>query len=430
MNIGTAQIEITPPLGLDLAGFAIRKQPSTDVLDPLYTRVLYIEDGLRKLLWLHCDLLAIEQQMADRIRNWCQQELGIPAAAVMISTTHTHSGPAMLISNGCGELDTSYVGRVEGQMRSAAIKATGNVERCRLVATQGLCERGVDRRGFASAHTDPRVGALGWTRDDGTFKAALISYGMHPVCLRSTQISADWPGVAAHCLSGSLPGNPLCVVLSGASGNINPPAVGVGPKEMAIWGKEVALSVSAKLISAARSSMGPGLRLSAATSSRLDLPLDPWGDEELEECIAQCRADKGGYREFGEKFEMAIDAWRLMMLKRFKKHDHPVAPAVLGLARFEHIAFLTVNAEVFSRFTELATSGGAGEVYTVGCTNGMIGYLATAEAYDEGAYEVAWSMLFYNLPRPRRGGLEMLASHAEALLNGKLHNHFQENHSK
>jgi hypothetical protein len=77
-----------------------------------------------------------------------------------------------------------------------------------------------------------------------------------------------------------------------------------------------------------------------------------------------------------------------------------------------------VNAEVFSRFTELVNAAAGGRVYTLSCTNGMIGYVPSAEAYDEGGYEVSWSMLFYNMPRPRKGGLELLADRARRLVAG------------
>ena len=71
---------------------------------------------------------------------------------------------------------------------------------------------------------------------------------------------------------------------------------------------------------------------------------------------------------------------------------------------------------MFSQFTALAASAANGPVYTVSYANGMLGYIPSAKAYDEGAYEVTWAMLFYNLPRLRKGGLELLAERARRLL--------------
>jgi hypothetical protein len=88
------------------------------------------------------------------------------------------------------------------------------------------------------------------------------------------------------------------------------------------------------------------------------------------------------------------------------------------LLSFNRSNFLTVNAEIFSRFSELMNAKAHYPVYVVGCANGMIGYVSSAEAYVEGGYEVAWSMLFYNQPRLQKGSLELLAQHAGHLLEG------------
>lgn len=63
MIVGTAQLDITPQPGIDLVGFAVQSQPSTGVLDLLAARALYLEDGPERLLWLHVDLLAVEEPL-------------------------------------------------------------------------------------------------------------------------------------------------------------------------------------------------------------------------------------------------------------------------------------------------------------------------------------------------------------------------------
>lgn len=42
---GVARSEITPPIGVELTGYAARQQPSTGILEPLYARALYLEHG-------------------------------------------------------------------------------------------------------------------------------------------------------------------------------------------------------------------------------------------------------------------------------------------------------------------------------------------------------------------------------------------------
>ena len=71
MIVGTSQIGITPQPGIELAGFAIRPQPSTSVLDRLSVRGLYLEDGPERLLWLHADLIALELLLSTNTPPAC-----------------------------------------------------------------------------------------------------------------------------------------------------------------------------------------------------------------------------------------------------------------------------------------------------------------------------------------------------------------------
>ena len=236
MIVGTSQIDVTPQPGIELAGFAVRPQPSTEILDPLAVRGVYLQDGQERLLWLHADLIAFDRAFVDEVRQNVEKECGIPASRVMLAATHTHSGPASLSANCIGVLDPNYLAWLKRRFLLAARGCLTNREECRVVPAESCVELGVDRRRFASAHTDPRVGAVGLRRNDGTFKAALLSYAMHPVCLRGSWISADWPGETARVLSQGLPGEPTVLVSNGACGNINPPQVGVQPEQMRAWG--------------------------------------------------------------------------------------------------------------------------------------------------------------------------------------------------
>jgi len=404
MDVGVAQIEVTPDVGIDLAGFAVRPQPSTGVQDPLYARALYLSDGAEKLLWLHGDLLSVSDVLADRIRSRVATQTGLDYSRIWISTTHTHSGPATFPQNGTGRTDGSYVAWLEEQFQAAALLALKNPERCVMASVQGRCDLGVDRRKRSSAHTDSRVGALAWKRPDGSFKAVLLTYSMHPVCLRGALISADWPGVTAKVLSDSLPGRPVALVLSGACGNINPPSVGVEVDQVQQWGQQIAEAILPDLMRTPAESRPIDRPVLKVVGTSLKLDLEPWNAPEIDAFAMASLSGAEGHREFGAKFGEAVEAWRQTMKQRCLHNAPPYTQAVMAIAIIGKTTLLAVNAEIFSKFTSLVTQDLVDSTYAIGCTNGMIGYLPTREAYDEGAYEVEWSLFFYNLPRPRQGG--------------------------
>jgi neutral ceramidase len=444
MIVGTSQVDITPLPGIQLVGFAVRSQPSTAVLDSLAARALYLEDGTERLLWLHVDLLAVEESLVNEIQRRLHAELGIPREHVLITATHAHSGPPAVHLTGCGDYDADYVAWLKDRLLDAVRLAMTNLEPCDLVTAEGRCTLGVDRRGQTSAHTDPRVAAVGWRRPDGTFKAVLLNYAMHGVCLWGTEISADWPGAAAQALSQALPGRPIALVCTGACGNINPPSVGVSPGQMQQWGRQVAESVLPVLLLAPilrhPDKTGTGSEQNVASSGeneRCEAPVPvlsgpllgvaatdvaiPWDNStvsDIADYADRCLADQSGYSKFGEKHRLAVETWRQTMAQSAAAGKLSDLTVHLVAVTLGPVVFVAVNAEIFSRFGDLIRTDDGRFVYPIGCTNAVIGYLPDLAAYEEGGYEVQWACLYYNKPRPRRGSLELLAEQSRRLVRG------------
>ena len=94
MKCGTSQVCITPPVGIELSGYAARVQPSVGVCADLYVRGLFLEEGSEKLLWLHADLVGFDREWTATLRRELAAELGLEARQILFSATHTHAGPA------------------------------------------------------------------------------------------------------------------------------------------------------------------------------------------------------------------------------------------------------------------------------------------------------------------------------------------------
>ena len=415
MKVGTAQVDITPKPGVELSGFAARTQPSTGVLDLLFAKALYLADGGERVLWIHCDLVGIDREIVREFRDWALQRLRLTAGQVMLSATHTHSGPCTIHLHECGLYDPAYVKILQGRLRGATEAALSQTEECELVTTEGHLDLAVDRRQQASKHTDPRVAALGFRRGDGAFKAVVVNYAMHPVALGSSnrKISADMPGQAALRLSRQLRGNPAVLVTNGACGNLNPPAENVPFTQIEAWGGQIAEAVATRLTQAPPMPQ-PLFRVAARVFA---LPLDMLDVAGIQAFARKALLDKKSLAEWGDKYRRAVEQWRSAL----------VAAAQAGQAIYHRDAELFAlrlgdgilvgaNAEVFSEFTDWLRAGTKQKVYVVGYANGDMGYLPTQAAYAEGGYEVEVAHLFYGGFRPKAGGLELLAREAKALL--------------
>ena len=56
-RVGAAAVDITPPLGIQMAGYNSTGRPATGVLDPLYAQALVFDDGRRSVALVTLDLI-------------------------------------------------------------------------------------------------------------------------------------------------------------------------------------------------------------------------------------------------------------------------------------------------------------------------------------------------------------------------------------
>ena len=414
MRVGTCQVDITPAPGGELCGFAARTQPSTGLLDPLYARVLYLESRGERLLWVHCDLIGLDNGIVTSFRRWAECSRGLALDRVLLTASHTHSGPATIHLREAGSFDAAYVALLETKLQEASVAAASCTEEAAVVGVEGRLDLAVDRRGQASAHTDPRVAAVGFRRPDGSFVAVVANYAVHPVALgaENRQISADLHGQAAARLSALLPGAPVVLFTNGACGNLNPPALGVPFEQVCDWGGEMAAAVAGPLATAAPRT-DDSLRVACRV---VPLALEVIDEDSLRR-LCDSALSLPSAAAWGEKYRRVVGAWAADQ-RRALEVSHPThRVAEIFAVRRGGADFVGVNAEVFSAFSPLLRGCAGGPVYPVGYANGNWGYLASREAYEEGGYEVEEAHFFYGGLRPQAGSLELLADEACRLLS-------------
>jgi neutral ceramidase len=413
MIIGAAQIDVTPPFApaepIELSGYAARVQPAVGVLDPIFVRAIFLQDGDQRLLWLAADVIALPAAFVTSFRDWGDEELRLTPGQVLLCATHTHAAPATISLTGCGACSDAFISRLRDGMQRVARDAMARTEPCGVKFVQRELALAIDRRGMASAHVDPIVTALGFCRADGSFIAACLNYAMHPVALshENRHISADWPGYASAALRDALPGKPMVMVSNGACGNINPPFQTTHVEEVRALGEQVEQAVARPLIGVKASD--ENLRLAYRT---VPLPLETLSPPEIDAAADDAARDGGNLESNWQRaLNAAIDTWR--QSARFAPRHIPID---LLATRIGPITMLAINGEMFSRFTAIVRRKINAPLFVVAYANAAFGYIPTREAYAEGGYEVERAHFFYNSPRPRIGGLEMLADHAAELI--------------
>lgn len=223
---GWAKVEIQVPAGAPLAGYGERGGAAhLGVRDPVYVRALAIGAGEARVVLLASDLLLLDAETSQEIRDTLAPLL--PREALMFSASHTHSGPGAYAQGLIWEL---VFGAYAEESRRAVVQAhVSAVEQALLdqgPATVGASEIAgpaslIANRVERGGPVDEVLYVLSVEREGGR-RAAWWSYGCHAVTLPASNLllSADYPGQIAAQFEGR--GLELLAFSAGGVGSSNP----------------------------------------------------------------------------------------------------------------------------------------------------------------------------------------------------------------
>jgi neutral ceramidase len=225
MLAGTARMNITPPLGIEMSGYPNRYEPARSIHDSLYAKFLVLESQGVRVGIISCDLAVYNNKaVLDASKKLKLDHL-------LISSIHTHSGPVLSSSK-------EYEAFVEKSMIAGLSKALKSMSPAGISAGYGtLPQLGYNRitgkgddialwRNFERipyGPVDPQVGVIRIDDEKGSPRVILLMYACHPVAnLQNLEISADFCGVATSKVEEAFGKNTMCMYLQGAAGDINP----------------------------------------------------------------------------------------------------------------------------------------------------------------------------------------------------------------
>ena len=132
ISAGVARVEITPPVGYAMGGYADRQGPSTGVHDPLYATVLMLKAGGVSVAIVSCDLRSFPSERLIRLAR--ERRL---ADHVLLTVTHTHSGPMTWEDQSWPSRDRSWFADTEDKILRAIEATTKKMFPARIAAGFG-----------------------------------------------------------------------------------------------------------------------------------------------------------------------------------------------------------------------------------------------------------------------------------------------------
>jgi len=351
---GCSRVDITPSVGVPLIGYSPRT--AVGIHDHLFSRALAFEkDGKR---WIICsnDLCRIAQDMIADIKGRVSKATGLSPEELFIANIHTHSGPAW---DADGWRNKALPVLIAENMTQAL--ATMQPVSLR-VGRDTLREISINRR-HPGGVIDPELQVLCVEGVGGRLMAVCFNFSCHSVVLGASNrlISGDLGGLTSQFLERTLGEGVVAAFVHGAAANINP----LTQRMRARWFRGEDFNVYDR------------------------------DEGTFEECEALAWTLGRRVLEVMKEAEPleAGDLWaELEKVSVFAESEGTVDIQALGLGSF---AVVGAPGELFVQTGFAIKEGlramGYDHVFVSTYANGGPGpfYIAMAEAFEEGGYEVA-----------------------------------------
>lgn len=416
-------MDITPEQGLELGGYPHYPRNNTGAHDPLYGACLYLNNGETEVALVTMDLLFFSKKHVAKVRSRVEEACGIPGSHIMISTSHTHSGPWAAgrkdlesLENGVKQ-PMEYVNGLIDKLVHIIISAKENAFEAAFTAGTAICgaESGVggNRRVRGGPH-DPLVSVMAVKDRNDVVRGVFVNYSLHPTFIHewSTVCTADYPGYIRVQMK-ELEPEAVFGFSQGASGNQSSRYYRQGESydEAERVGRTLGKAAHTVI---EKADWKTDLEIKAAGRS-IELELRQFESEEVVE--AKVAEAKAAYEELYAKYGDSKDReeyylWQNANLKylgvedqlgfiKYLNSGRPLevltdeAPVEIQVIRLGDTCIVGTPGEIFVEYAlYVKAMAGFGMVIYNELSNGTLpGYLYTPESLITGGYETGNSML-------------------------------------
>jgi neutral ceramidase len=408
LRVGRTAIKITPPAGAPLAGYYSHRY-ADGVHDDLWAKAIVLErNGVRAAL-VACDLVSIDRETVGAARKLIEKDAAIRPEFVMISATHTHTGPQLHprfqanLDPAALRIARQYSATLPAKIAEAVRLANAALAPARASAAVGheesisfyrrfLMKDGTVRFNPGKLNPDivqpmglidPDAAVVALDAPDGSRLATYVNFALHLDTVGGPQYSADYPFTLAKLL-GKIHGPEMLTMFTiGAAGNINHIDVKSrepqkGHAEARRIGTVLAgevLKTSARLAPLAQ---GPLL----ARAETIALPLPSFSAAE----VASARATSAKFGKPGVPFLEMVQALKVADVA--DRLGRPWDAEVQVIALGPGVAWVGLPGEIFVELGMAIKKASPFPVtIVVGLANDSLSYVPTRKAFAEGAYE-------------------------------------------
>ncbi len=165
-------------------GFLGNRGSASGIHDPIWARSMTIQQAEKLLILVSIDAIGISNILINLIKKQVYQVIPVKNDQILISATHTHSGPDLQgLWNG---VTSDYKKLLIKKVKSAIIKSYKKREEARLFIskTKAITE---NRRGWPFVD-DETIALNIYKKGSGHRLATLINFGVHPTIVGSQNL--------------------------------------------------------------------------------------------------------------------------------------------------------------------------------------------------------------------------------------------------
>ena len=401
---GVAKTIITPPTAMWMSGYASRTKPAEGTIHDLYAKALAISDPAgHKSLIVTLDLVGIDRTTSKTICEQLADKHGLQRSGIIISTSHTHSGPIVgrnlmsmySLDDENKRLVTEYTDFLSNSILKISADALTNLEPANLQYGSGKATFAVNRRnnrepdvpmlratGQLVGPVDHYLPLLMVRAADGSLKTIVFGYACHATVLGGMDWCGDWPGFAQLEIERRHP-EATAMFIAGCGADQNPlPRKTV--ELAADYGNQIADGVDRALAGP----MEPVKGMLKSAYREIDLALDQLPSKE------QIETDL--------KSPNVYIARRAVHLLDALSRDGELSatyPYPVQMLRLGDLQLVTLGGEVVVDYAlRLKHELPGSTVWIAGYCNDVMAYIPSLRVLQEGGYEGETAMIYYGLP--------------------------------
>tara|TARA_R110000822_G_scaffold168554_2_gene308606 strand:+ start:9514 stop:10833 length:1320 start_codon:yes stop_codon:yes gene_type:complete len=412
---GVAIVDVTPQKPMFLHGYPHVERTSEGTHDPLFASALILDNCENQIGFCGVDVIFISKEITIQVRELVEKATGIKGENLMISASHTHSGPVIVTDifhdPVVPEADPEYIKYLVIKISQVFIEAFKNKRRCKIAITSTDSTGVGGNRHSLSGAIDPEVPIVVLKDfNTGNIFALSIIHCMHPTILHedSKLFSADFPGYTRKFISEKLGEDVVLLYQTGPSGNQSPRhfidsnTFDEAKRLGYLLGKRITHSVMQLKESDYQDWLSLHIR-----KSKLDLPrkkfmtlieaekkvafvknkLDTMrlnGESAKEIRTVEC--DWFGAEENNQLVKMSLSG-------ELEEIYNSVLPAEVNIISLGKTYFVFLPGELFVEYSLRIKKITNKKIFVSTMSNGVLaGYLVTEQAEQEGGYEASNSI--------------------------------------